>query len=120
MLEVPQKYLIIIYFAERCGSTYLLDFSDFASEGAVSNVDNRSNLDGVGESSVGASNASAVTFDGVVGDNLQALSGNELNVLSIDKFTSADLRSLGVEHDGAGLVGALLESLSQVGDGSSV
>ena len=98
----------------------LLDLSDFASERAVSNVDNGSNLDGVGESSVGAGDASVVTFDGVVGDNLQVLSGNELNVLAVDEFTSADLGSLGVEHDSAGLVGALLESLSQVSDGSSV
>ena len=119
--QSPAKYLIIIYFAERwCSCTYLLDLSDFASERTVSNVDNGSNLDGVGESSVGAGDASVVTFDGVVGDNLQVLSGNELNVLAVDEFTSADLGSLGVEHDSAGLVGALLESLSQVSDGSSV
>ena len=35
-------------------------------------------------------------------------------------ITSTDLGSLGVEHDGAGLVGALLEGLSEVVDGLAV
>ena len=38
----------------------------------------------------------------------------------VDEKTSADLGALGVEHDSAGLVRALLEGLSEVRDRFSV
>ena len=38
----------------------------------------------------------------------------------VNEETSADLWALGIEHDRACLVRALLESLSKIGDGSSV
>ena len=38
----------------------------------------------------------------------------------VDEGTSADLGALGVEHDRASLVGALLEGLSQVCNGGTV
>ena len=121
----PEKYLIIIFLLRHKGgrvvrSAYLLDFGDFAGERTIGNVDDGANLDGLGKSSVGAGNASVVTFDGVVGDDLKCLSCNELNWLVVDEGTSADLGALGVEHDRASLVGALLKSLSQVCDGLSV
>jgi hypothetical protein len=116
-----QKYLIIIYFAEKemsaaCSGTYLLNFSDLASERAVGDVDKRANLDGFGQCLVGAGDAGVVTFDGVVGDNLQVLTRCNLDGLVVHKQSSADLGALGVQHDGARLVRALLQSLLEVRD----
>ena len=91
-----------------------MNLCDFTGERAVSNVDNRANLHGVRKSSVGAGNAGVVTFDGVVGDNLQRLACNELNWLVIDEEACADLRALSIEHDGARLVGTLLKGLTKV------
>ena len=97
-----------------------MDLGDFAGERSIGNVDNGANLDGLWEGPVGAGNARVVTFDGVVGDDLQRLSCDELNRLVVDEQSSADLRALRVKHDSASLVRALLECLSQVGHGLTV
>jgi hypothetical protein len=48
------------------------------------------------------------------------LSGFEDDRLMIDEKTGTDLGTLGIEHDSAGLVRSLLQSLSQVGNGATV
>ena len=73
-------------------------------------------MDSLREGSVGAGDASVVAFDGVVGDNLEVLALHELHGLVVLQQSSADLWALGVEHDGASLVGALLQGFTQVGN----
>ena len=97
-----------------------MDFGDFAGEGSVGDEDNGTNLDGLGESSVGAGNAGVVTFDGVVGDNLQGLARDELHGCVVLQEACTDLGTLSVEHDGTILVWALLQGLAQVCDAFAV
>ena len=92
-----------------------MDLGDFAGERSVGDVDDGPNLDSLWKRSVRAGDARVVTFDGVVGDNLERLAGDKLDWLVVDEQSRADLRTLCVKHDGARLVWALLESLSQVG-----
>ena len=100
--------------------TYLLDLGDLAGERTVSDVNDGANLDGLGKSPVGASDPSVVTLDTVVSDDLECLAGLDLDGLVVDEEACADLRSLRVQHDRARLVRALLQSLSQVGNGPTV
>ena len=70
------KDSLIIIFIGRCvrvSATYLLDFRDLASEGAVGDVNDGADSHRVGQGLVGAGDALVVSFDGVVGDNLQSL-----------------------------------------------
>ena len=94
--------------------SYLEDLGHSAGEGTVGDVDGGANVDGLGEVLVGAGNASGVTLDVVISNDLKFLASLKSDGLSLLEHTSADLRALGVEHDGASLVGALLEGLSQV------
>ena len=49
----PAKISYNYFFAETKGEkAYLLDFSDFAGESSISNVDSRANLNGLWESLV--------------------------------------------------------------------
>lgn len=88
--------------------TYLKDLGNLASEGSVSDVDDGADLDGFGEGAVGASDAGLVTLNAVIRSNHELLAGLECDGLVVDEITSADLWALCVEHDGAGLVRALL------------
>ena len=63
---------------------------------------------------VRARKSSVVTLDGVVSDDLKSLANNEVDWLSLLQDSSADFRTLGVKHQGDGLVGSLLESGLQV------
>lgn len=110
------------YLFRRLNSTgtYLSNFLDSTSERAVSDVDSRSNFDSLWEGRVGAGDFVDITFDGVIGDNLQVLSSLEGDGSVIDEETSTNLGTLSVEHDGTGLIWSLLESLSEVGNGASV
>ena len=93
-----------------------MDLGDLAGEGSVSDVDNGTDLHGLWERPVGTGDAGVVTFDGVVGDNLQSLALLELDGLVVDEETGTDLGSLSVEHDCTRLVWALCQGLSEIGD----
>ena len=97
-----------------------MDFGDFTGENTISDVDDGTNLHGLGKGSVGTGDAGGVTFDGVVSGDLQGLALLKLNGLVVDEETGSDLRALSVEHDSTGLVWALSQGLSEIGDGATV
>lgn len=96
------------------------DFLDFTGKTSISNEDFLSNLDGCAETFVRASNLGVVSLKGIVSGDDQFLVLDEFDCLVVLQHSSSDFRSLGVEHDGARLSWSLLQSLSQVGNRSSV
>ena len=97
-----------------------MDLGDFAGEGTVSDEDGASNANSLGKALVGTGNSGVITLLRVVCNDLKSLAGGELDWLVVSQHSSSDLWSLGVEHDGAGLVWSLLEGLSQVVEGHTV
>ena len=97
-------------------NTYLEDFSDLDSQRSISDVHDGANLNGGWERLVGASNTGVVSLDLVVSGDLELLVLDELNWGSVLELSGTDLWSLGVKHDSAGLVWALLEGLLKVSD----
>ena len=91
-----------------------MDLGDFAGEGTISDEDGGSWTDGGWKTLVGASNLGGVTFDGIVDHDLKGLSCDELNWLGISQKTGSNLWTLGVEHNGTGLIWSLLKGLLKV------
>ena len=94
--------------------TYVTDLSDLASQRAIGDVDGGADLDAGGEGLVRAHNLVLVALIGEVGDDLEALAGNNVDGLAVLEQTSADLGTLGIEQKSALLVRSLLEGFTQV------
>jgi len=91
---------------------FLFELLNFAGKGTISNEDGLANLDAGGETRVGAGDLRVVTLEGkvVFGGDLKILAHFEIDVLTVLEVTSADLGSLGVEHESNALVWALSQS----------
>ena len=93
---------------------------DLTSKGSISNENGGSNLHSGCELRIRTSDGGVVSFERIVGHNLQILSCGELNCLSILQESSSDFWALGVKQDSALLVRSLLEGFSEIVKRSSM
>jgi hypothetical protein len=91
-----------------------MDLRDLAGERSISNEDGGSNGDGLWKTLVRASDLGGISLDGVVDDDLERLTCNDINRLVVPVEARSNLWTLGVQHHGAILIWSCLQSLLQV------
>ena len=91
--------------------TYLCHFSDLTFETAIINQNLGAKLNSLGQLAIVGGDASSVTLDSRVNNNLVGLSSFELDWLAFLKGTSKHGWALSVEHDGERLLLPLMKQL---------